>query len=214
MKIEFSEAPVTTCAADLRRNERFTGTGGKVTLETNDGQRFTGIVVNESFGGAGIVFENDVPVTQRSEIEVTYHGVPASAIVRHVSAFAKGGCMIGVHWKASVIAEQTRELKELCERRDLQLPDPLLRFIDLIPGGVQLMMRLHENERWAELSEAIDRLAGDAAAAGIRRTDECLTVLTKLLEEAPDKPELRKALDELISQFIQKTTEVALSHQI
>ena len=214
MKIEFSEALETDCDVNQRRNERFTGTGGSVTFQTNDGQRYTGIVVNESFGGAGIVFEEELPVTHHAEIEMTYHGVPASAVVRHVSAFAKGGCMIGVHWKASVIAEQTRELKELCDRRDLQLPDPLLRFIDLIPGGVHLMLRLNENERWAELSEAVDRLASDAAAAGINGTDECLTVLTQLLEDAPDQQELRKALDELISRFIQKITQVALSHQI
>jgi hypothetical protein len=213
MKIELSEATQVDSERNQRRGERFTGTGGRVMLQTDDGRRFNGVVVNESFGGVGIVFDEPLPVQNPSEIDVAYHGVPTKAIVRHVTAFSKGGCMIGVHWKASAIAEQSEALVKLCERRDLQIPDTLARFIELLPGGVQLMLRLHENQRWVELSEAIDRLAQDAAATGIRGTDECLTVLMELLEDAPDATAIRKGLDMLIEQFIQKTTEIALTHK-
>ena len=209
MKIEFREAS-PDAFIDNRGSERFTGSGAQVTFQTDEGDDFHGIVINESFGGAGIVFDATVPVPPNSEVEVLYHGVSTEAIVRHVTAFAKGGCMVGVHWKASALAEQLEELAELAKRRDLNLPDPLARFLDLLPGGAQLMFGLHENERWAELSEAIDRLSRDAAAANIRGTDDCLTVLMQLLEEKPDKREARKAIDNLVARFVEKATAAAL----
>jgi hypothetical protein len=79
---------------------------------------------------------------------------------------------------------------------------------------VQLMFGLSENERWAELSEAIDRLAKDAAVSEIRGTEECLTVMAKLLEDQPDKRAIRKALDELVSRFVQKIALVAETYKL
>ena len=209
MKIEFREAAPQEFT-DNRSSERFTGSGGEVTFQTDEGEQFQGVVVNESFGGAGIVFDDTIPLPKDTEVDVVYHGVSTEAIVRHVTSFAKGGCMVGVHWKASALEEQVQALQQLKTRPDLNLADALSRFIDLLPGGAQLMCRLHDNQRWAELSEAIDRLAQDAAAANIRGTDDCLTVLVHLLEDDPDHDEVRKAVDNLVSRFVEKATAAAL----
>ncbi len=213
MKIEFSEVHADS-ECDLRSESRFTGRGGRVTFQLDDGKNYLGTVINESFGGAGIIFDDRIPVSKSAEIEVTYHGVPTMAIVRHVSAFNKGGCMVGVHWKAAAIKAQVAELREVADRRDLNLPDALERFIELLPGGVELMQQLAQNERWPELSEAIDRLSRDAMSAGVYGSNDCLDVLMHLVEDAPNKAHLLNAIDDLVEQYIEKTTEVALKHKL
>ena len=193
---------------ESRREPRYDGNGDSVALTADDGTNYTGSVVNESFGGVGIVFEQRVPLKSGRQLELNYHGIPTSAIVRHVTSFAKGGCLVGIHWKSNELARRTDQLKTLLCRTDLVLPDNLRRFIELIPGGIQLMWKLHEHGKWIELAESVDRLGRDASSGGVHGTEECIGILLQLLEE-PNAEAIRTALDDVVSFFINRTTEVA-----
>ena len=184
---------------------------GRVTLRTEDGRACDGIVVNESFGGVGIVFSEDLQLERAREIEVAYHGTPAMAIVRHVTAFSRGGCMVGLHWKSSATQKRVAELTELNNRRELSLPDRLSRFIELLPGGVQLLWSLHASGRWTELAEAVNRLSQDANAARVGGTEECLEVLMQLMEDSPQPKQVQETLERLVNEIVERTTRVAES---
>jgi hypothetical protein len=72
---------------------------GKVELVTQSGMRLPGRLLDESFGGIGVRVDEQGDLANGECVDAVYFGVPARAVVRHLTPLADGGVRVGLQWK-------------------------------------------------------------------------------------------------------------------
>jgi DNA-binding response OmpR family regulator len=76
-------------------------TGGKEVAVLVDGRRQRAMVVDESFGGIGLLMDNHAQALLDREITVVSQGVLVQGLVRWVQPDEEGGCRMGIEWLRS-----------------------------------------------------------------------------------------------------------------
>lgn len=86
------------CPASNRRQwTRYPTQGKQITVVTDRSQQ-AAVVVDESFGGIGLLMDNPVPVSVGGEITLVYRGVPMRGIVRRIQTEEDGRFLAGIEW--------------------------------------------------------------------------------------------------------------------
>ncbi len=193
--------------SDRRHDVRQPRSSGLVTLTESCGTANTGTVINESFGGLGIVFDIIVPISRGLTIQVCYHGAMANAVARHVTAFDGGGCLVGLQWQSVHVAETMRPLAALHQRAtmDAQLEEFLSQFL----GTQELIRQLVETGNWIVLAEMVVRLSDSASQAGVFIADGCLDALLQLLEETPQSVAVEQSVNQLMAEIADQVAKLA-----
>ena len=121
------------------------------------------IVIDESFGGLGVAAPVHLNTGSEVDIElcVEMGGIRSNAIVRH-SVGLPSGCRLGLEWKAQALSRCLRDLLSV-ESTSGKL-QPLVR---ILPGGLSVMWKLFEAQRFSQLLHSADRLRKEAAACGV-----------------------------------------------
>ena len=138
--------------ASGRRMTRIKADAKLVFLHAHSTEREECELIDESFGGIGVLFQSKVPFRSGQELEVSYNGVEMCAVVRHITV-GDEGTRVGFEWKAAGVS---RELREAVARHNGQ--DDYLQFLVALPSGFYMMWKLFESEKWFELNETADRL--------------------------------------------------------
>ncbi len=85
----------------LRRWGRFDADESQVELLTETGPR-QGVIVDESYGGIGLLLDDVQGLTVGQNVQVVYYGAPVNAIIRRILDEFEGRCEVGIEWiKAS-----------------------------------------------------------------------------------------------------------------
>lgn len=121
------------------------------------------IVIDESFGGLGVAAPVHLNTGSEVDIElcVEMGGIRSNAIVRH-SVALPSGCRLGIEWKAQALSRCLRDL--LSVESTSEKLQPLVR---ILPGGLSVMWKLFEAQRFSQLLHSADRLRKEAAACGV-----------------------------------------------
>lgn len=173
---------------------------GPAILRSPD-QQLEGEVADESLGGLAIQFPGDVSLPLGQEVEVQYGGQNSWAIVCHLEPH-DNGCRIGLEWKACRLAAAARAatFSEAPEQR--KLPARILRFVEMVPGGLHTMWRLLEREDWERLGEAADRFGREAQSCGFSNLAPTLKRLDELLASGQPQATVKTQLERLCVQAI------------
>lgn len=165
-------------------------------------------VIDESFGGIGVAVplklasEDSAERLSGREITVEYTGVSNTAVIRHVARL-EAGCRLGLEWKAQALSRYLRDLLKL----QPNVGEELTRFL---PGGLSMMWKLYEAERWFVMRENADRLLRqigtvkiDALIEPIERFRDAIRVACERAETQSPAQDVRQALDCLIQECIE-----------
>ena len=163
-------------------------------------------VVDESFGGIGLVVKDATGLAGGSKITLIYNGCPMWANVRHVASEPEGGHRLGLQWTGSEAAERA---VERCESRaQLAKPtdpcDPESQvegaewFVEEVPAGVRKMWDLFENERFEDLLRTSDHLKLVAAFLGFEQIVVETDRLHRAIEQGASKSKVQGALEIVI----------------
>lgn len=200
MQIELtSSQPSTTESSTRRRWTRLVSEIKEATLRDDSGLASKAHVIDESFGGIGLIFEANPNLAIEQEIEISYNGVRLFAVIRHIQPQRDGTCRLGLQWKASNLAHRA-EGHVVENEND--------RFIKLIPSGIYMMWKLFESESWDGLWESTERLKREAAIHGIHDLASPVDQLQDTLDRTEDAREIRQSLDRLIAECIRLTEAV------
>lgn len=164
------------------------------------------IVIDESFGGLGVAAPIQFEAGQAADVELTIDmdGVRNTAIVRHVSALPSG-CRLGLEWKAQAVSRCLRDL--LKAEKSSQNHQQLVR---ILPGGLSMMWKLYEAERWPQLLNSADRLRKEAAACSVNELSAPIERFHTKVGEAVDSasPDAGQLIEAELNKLIWKCIEV------
>ncbi len=96
--------------------------GAKEITVVADGRRQRAMVVDESFGGIGLLMDNPVQVLLNREITLVSQGVPLQGIVRRVQPAEEGGYRVGIEWLRSRGGSDARHEPEKQETGEAATP--------------------------------------------------------------------------------------------
>ena len=197
-----AEIAMETQEENVRTSDRMNPTRDKATVHGLIAEPVLAAVIDESFGGLGIAVPVKLQPGQGVDVElmIDYGGVSCVALVRHV-AILPSGARLGLEWKAQALSRCLRELLKV----DTQINQELGR---ILPGGLSMMWKLFEAERWEFLLDNADRLRREVSSCGVhdltQKIQEFQAVVQNEIDNpsAGDKSEVEKALNSLISQCI------------
>ena len=164
------------------------------------------IVIDESFGGLGVATPLKLGVEQTgTEISVDMTGVQNKAVVRHVSMLPSG-CRLGLEWKAQAVS---RCLRDLLKAEQTSVEHQQLARI--LPGGLSMMWKLCEAERWTHLLNSADRLRKEAAACQVHELSAPIERFQSKVREAADaqdSTEARQLVELELNRLIETCLEL------
>ena len=135
------------------------------------------------------------------------------AVARHISHDGEGGCRLGLEWKAAGLARKARRAERYPDTSDrnrfAEVSTERSQFVRLIPGGLYMMWRMFESERWYELGETAHRLGREASACKVKHLKYHVHQLQDSLAQQKPKPHIRAALDRLIDECVRLVGDAA-----
>ena len=173
-------------------------------------------VVDESFGGIGLVVADASGLTSGTKITLIYNGGPMWAVVRHVAPDEGGKHRLGLQWTGSDSSERA---VHRCESRALsaQAAEPAAApstedaswFVEEVPAGVRKMWDLFENQRWDDLVRTTSHLKQVAAFLGFDQIAADTNHLHEVIEQGAPKAQVQTALETVI----EACTRICLAEQ-
>lgn len=116
-------------------------------------------LLDESFGGIGVLVPRHVKLGQEVDIELSQAlgGIRSVALVRHIRESEEGN-RTGLEWKALALSRYLRDVLHVGEKSKRH--KSLCR---ILPGGLSVMWKLYEGGRWPNLIDSAVRLQEEAA---------------------------------------------------
>lgn len=168
----------------------------------------TAVVLDESFGGIGVLSPVEVPVG--SEVDCTLSseqgGIRAVAYVRNVTPQSEGA-RIGLEWKAQALS---RNLRLLLSAKDV--PDRLQALVRVLPGGISIMWKLFEAQEWQQLLFSSERLRKESAACYVHSLIEPIEEFQEVLRQSIEKelPDIKKRVETALTKLINQCIDLII----
>lgn len=197
---------------EQRSSDRVVPHHATVKISGLDSAPVTAIVLDESFGGIGVAAPVRIEPGTEIEVELSIEmgGIRSLALVRHAKPLPSG-CRLGLEWKARSLS---RHIRDLLSADEENLRNN--RLLRILPGGITVMWRLFEAERWLHLIVAADRLRQEAAACQCPELRPAIDAFQKQVNEAMDLNDdeqitatVRRAMDVMIRECVRSTSASA-----
>lgn len=166
-------------------------------------------LIDESFGGIGVLVPSHIKLGKEVDIELSQAlgGIRSVALVRHIRE-TESGNRVGLEWKALALSRYLRDVLHVGERSTRHRS--LCR---ILPGGLSVMWKLYEGGRWPNLIDSADRLREEAANCHLQELCSSIDefkqgILAAIQSQATDRKldiseVIRAELDTLILKCIQ-----------
>lgn len=191
-----------TVTEDRRQWRRFLGEAVDVRLAQDMGEPLPAEMLDESFGGIGLLLDDAQPLAVGQELDVLYNGTPIRAVVRYVGLSENGRHRVGLEWlgmKRGHLAEslqlpraETDSYSTLAGEQPIA--DAIRQFVGEMGGGMTKLRAFFAHARWQDLSRAVLDLEIEAQALGFDGLASLAEHVRAALPAAPLEP----ALDALI----------------
>ena len=162
------------------------------------------IVLNESFGGLGVAAPVKIEPGREIDVElcVEMGGIRNVAFVRHASSLPSG-CRLGLEWKAQAVSRCLRDLlrAEKASKKHHQL-------VRILPGGLSVMWKLCEAERWEQLIDSADRLRKEGAACQVHELSAPIERFQSKVRNAIETSTANEVVEDELNRLIKKCIEV------
>jgi hypothetical protein len=153
---------------ERRQWGRFVVDVGKLIVSLTPTEQRSAEVVDESFGGIGIVIDNASGLQPGRDLSLAYDGVPMRGTVRSVHPHGGGRYRVGIEWLSS-------------QPFDPGSHDAKAQ----IRGRLRVLFRTWEGGRWNELARAVACLKREAEAMQLETIAHHATALLAMLDDLP-----------------------------
>ena len=194
-------ANLTMDIAGQRVNSRIAGEPCPVQFHDKQLGMVPGVVLDESFGGLGLMFTERVRLNVDENIQIAHNGVRAWAVVRHIAVSNVLTCRVGLEWKAAALSRRARAAMSrgaLQPTNDSREAKRRARFLSLIPGGVNVLWKLFDAGNWPALVNSLERLRRESSACAIEELNVLAGEVESLIEGNANSQHIRPALDALV----------------
>jgi hypothetical protein len=196
----------TTSADNHRSSDRVSPSKSTVALHGLRPEPVPAIVIDESFGGIGVAAPFRIEPGREIDIELSVEmgGIRSTALVRYATKLPSG-CRLGLEWKAQALSRGLRDLltTDTSSKENLQL-------VRILPGGLSVMWKLFESQRWEQLLASADRLRKEAAACRAQSLSEPIDRFQHGIREAMEAEEgvdANSAIENELNTLISKCIE-------
>jgi hypothetical protein len=153
---------------ECRQWGRFIVDLGKLVLSAAPSDQRNAKVVDESFGGIGVVVDDASGLEPGLDLNLNYEGVPMRGTVCSVWPYEGGRHRVGIEW--------TRSQSHVPEGHDGKTQ---------IQGRLRILFRMWEAGRWTELARAVAYLKREAEAQHLEPIVRHAAALLATLDETP-----------------------------
>lgn len=179
-----SDAVGTATTVDRRLWGRFVADLGDIRIHLDDGLRLNAEVLDESFGGIGLLLEEGSPLEVGSEVSLFYDGTPMRGVVRNVRDSGDGKIRIGVEWITTAMDRSTRAAESCIEER------------------LFLLFHMWEARRWRVLADTARQLMRDAQDLGRDELAGRAEVLHEAVQQEGSERDVHRALRALVDAVV------------
>jgi hypothetical protein len=191
---------VNTLATERRQWDRFLNDVVHVHVSPAPGVTFAAEVLDESFGGIGLLVDDAQHLAVGRVVELEYNDTPLEAIVRHISPKQLGRHRVGLEWQACAEFEtsrgraaHSRPVRSNLEEQDA-CRDALVRFVADLPRGVYRIDVFARRGAWRDLSRVVLEFQAEAEALGFAE----LAAEAEGIVEAAGDDDCRAAVEHFI----------------
>ena len=168
-------------SVERRQWGRFVSHVGKLVVRTADHDGTPAEVMDESFGGIGIVLQDGPLLDIGDEVEISCDGTPMSGVVRNIAAEEAGRQRIGVEWRS----------------KDLDATDTSTDEA-LIEARLFMLFRMWETGNRDEIYSTVQTLRGEAETLGLSDLVAASDALGQALQVDRTKQDVHQALEALV----------------
>jgi hypothetical protein len=191
--------------ADMRATHRVAPSQPTVTIFGNGIKPIQVRLLDESFGGIGVLVPDHVTLGKEVDVELSQAlgGIRSVALVRNIQP-TNDGSRVGLEWKALALS---RYLNDVLQAGKVSRKHGSLSRI--LPGGLSVMWKLYEGGRWEHILDSADRLGEEAQEGNASellgsiadfKSEVSSAIETKNNNQIREK--VRLALDKLILKCI------------
>lgn len=207
--------------ANRRKWMRFPSDAREVAVMHSNGTQLKGVVVDESFGGVGLLVESSIAVDVGVELKIVIDGAILPSIVRNVTRKADGSCRIGLQWpkterkgtstrtrnSASRSAASPEATENPAVENHTENPAARQAFLAEIPSGVFKLSTFFEAGNWGSLRKSLERLAVQSEQQGAPELAAPIAQILKGLDLRSDRNSLAQSFDLLIESCLMLVDE-------
>jgi len=153
---------------ERRQWGRFVVDVGKLVVSVAPSDQRSAKVLDESFGGIGVVLDDASGLEPGLDLSLNYEGVLMRGTVRSVWPHAGGRYRVGIEWAPSQL-------------HDLEGHDGKTQ----IQGRLRILFRMWEAGRWIEMARAVACLKREAEALHLEPVVRHAAALLDLLDQTP-----------------------------
>lgn len=191
--------------ADLRATHRVAPSQPTVTIFGNGIKPIQVQLLDESFGGIGVLVAEHVKLGKEVDVELSQAlgGIRSVALVRNIQPSTDGN-RVGLEWKALALSRYINDVlqagKTSNKHRSLSR---------ILPGGLSVMWKLYEGGRWEHILESADRLGEEATEGSVAELTPAISEFKRQVSDALAtkdanliREKVRVELDKLILKCI------------
>lgn len=153
---------------ERRQWGRFVVDVGKLVVSVAPSDQRNAEVLDESFGGIGVVIDDASGLEPGLDLDLNYEGVLMRGTVRSVRPYEGGRYRVGIEWAPS--QSHAPEIRD---------GNPQIQ------GRLRILLRMWEAGRWTELARAVACLKREAEALCLEPVVRHAAALLALLDDTP-----------------------------
>ncbi len=179
-----SDAVGAATTVDRRLWGRFVADLGDIRIHLDDGLRLNAEVLDESFGGIGLLLEEGDPLEVGTEVSLFYDGTPMRGVVRNVRDSGDGKIRVGLEWVATATDCSARAAESCIEER------------------LFLLFHMWEARRCQVLADTARQLMRDAYNLGRDELAGRAETLHEVVQQGGSERDVHRALQTLVDAVV------------
>ena len=179
---KLSDLDQRTGCRERRRWGRFVSDVGQLGVARRGRQQRPAEVLDESFGGIGLLVPDAADLAAGVAVDLTYDGTPMQGVVKSVVPDSQAGSRVGIEWASEAETTPAGDGAR-------------------IEGSLFMLIRMWETGAWSELRETADRLISEADDAQFVEMARSARTLRERLDGSPSAAEVLAAVEALVDAY-------------
>jgi hypothetical protein len=170
--------------SERRKWGRFVADVGELVVHVASDDCRPAELLDESFGGIGLLLCDGTRLFVDRQVEVSYDGIAIGGVVRAIEPFDGDRYRVSIEWEpiGTHVTCHTKGGEK-------------------IEGRLFMLFRMWESANWDELAATAAKLAKEAENLGVKELVRPANTLNEVIESSAPKADICKALDALVDAF-------------